>query len=128
MTAIVAPKSPFANWLEGVILTAILQGLPTYAGAALMLRLARQDLVRPEWGAISFVVIATIAHALLTPLLSGPRCRMIFKYGYEPLFFDPLLPLADKVAQWRAQPRVSVQLVTSIIMMSLLAVAALSMR
>jgi hypothetical protein len=53
---------------------------------------------------------------------------MIFKYGYEPLFFDPLLPLADKVAQWRAQPRVSVQLVTSIIMMSLLAVAALSMR
>jgi hypothetical protein len=50
MTAIVAPKSPFANWLEGVILTAILQGLPTYAGAALMLRLARQDLVRPEMG------------------------------------------------------------------------------
>lgn len=127
MNAVVAPKSSFTNWLEGVTLTAMLQGLPTYASAALMLRLARQDLVRPEHGVIGFVVIATLAYALLMPLFSGPRCRRIFKYGYEPLFFDSQLPFTDKVALWRAQPHVSVQLVTTIIMMSLLAVAALSM-
>jgi len=127
MTAITAPKSPVTNWLEGVTLSAMLQGLPTFAGAALLLRLARQNMVAPGGGAITFVIIATVFYALLMPLLSGPRCRRIFRYGYEPLFFDPLLPVADKIARWRRQPHISVQLLTTTVMMSLLAVAALSM-
>ena len=40
MSAIVAPKSRTMNWLEGVTLSAILQGLPTFTGAALLLKLA----------------------------------------------------------------------------------------
>jgi hypothetical protein len=126
MTAIAAPKSPLSNWLEGVTLCAILQGLPTYASSALMLRLFHHDMVRTEHRAVFFVVTATLVYALISPLLAGPRCRKIFRSGFEPLFFDPMLSFADKVAQWRSQPRVTVQLVTTVISMSVLAVAALS--
>jgi hypothetical protein len=127
MNAITAPKSRLLNWLEGVTLAGILQGVPIYANAALILRLFNHDMVRPEHGVIIFVVSATLVYALLAPLLGGPRCRKIFKHGYEPIFFDPTLYFADKIAQWRTQPRVSVQLVSTVLMMSLLAVAVLSM-
>jgi hypothetical protein len=126
MNAVAAPKSRVLNWLEGVTLAGILQGVPIYANAALILRLFNPDMVRPEHGAITFVVNATLVYALLAPLLAGPRCRKIFKHGYEPIFFDPTLSFADKVAQWLAQPRVSLQLLSTVIMMSLLAVASLS--
>jgi hypothetical protein len=39
MNAIAAPKSPQLNRLEGFTLTAIFQGLPTFAIAVLMLKL-----------------------------------------------------------------------------------------
>lgn len=45
-----------------------------------------------------------------------------FKQGYESLFFDSTLSFAEKIAQWRTQPRVSLQLVASMLMLSLLAV------
>jgi hypothetical protein len=127
MNAVAAPKLRLLNWLEGATLAGILQGVPIYANAALILRLFNHDMVRPEHGVIFFVVSATLVYALVAPLLGGPRCRKIFKNGYEPIFFDPTLSFADKVAQWRAQPRVSLQLLSTVIMMSLLAVAVLSM-
>ena len=39
MNALAAPKSPQLNRLEGVALTSIFQGFPTYASAVLMLKL-----------------------------------------------------------------------------------------
>jgi hypothetical protein len=125
-TIVVAPKSRLLNWFEGMALVSILQGFPIYANAALILRLAHHDMVRPGRGLILVVVSATFIFAVLASLLGGPRCRKFFKNGHEPLFFDRTLSFADKIAQWRVQPRVSVQLVSTVIMMSLLAVAVLS--
>jgi hypothetical protein len=44
MNAIAAPKSRSQNRLEGFALTAILQGFPSFAAAALLLKLARHDI------------------------------------------------------------------------------------
>jgi len=41
--------------------------------------------------------------------------------------FDPTLSFADKIVTWRERPTTSVQLVTMMIMLSLLAVAVVSM-
>ena len=50
------------------------------------------------------------------------------KNGYEPLFYDTSLSVSDKIAQWRSQPKVSLQLVTTTIMLSLLAVVVASVK
>jgi len=126
MTAITAPKSRLPNWLEGVTLTTLLRGMPIYANAALMLRLIDHRMVGDGHGVVTFVVLAVLAYALTAPLLSGPRCPRFLKRHYERLFFDPTLPFVEKVAQWRAQPGVSVQLLATVIIMSVLAVAVLS--
>ena len=39
MNATAVPKSRARNWLEGVTLSAIFRGLPTFAGAVLLLKL-----------------------------------------------------------------------------------------
>ncbi|VIO80177.1 hypothetical protein [Bradyrhizobium ivorense] len=78
MNAIAAPKSSAQNRLEGFALTALLQGLPTFAAAVLVL--------------------------------------------------DAGLSVSDKIAQWRSQPTVSAPLVSTVIMLSLLAVAVVSVR
>jgi hypothetical protein len=126
-TIVVAPKSRLLNWLEGVALAIILQGGPIYASAALILRLANHDMVHPGRGLIFFLVIANFIYGLLSSLLGGPRGRKFFKHGYEPVFFDRTLSFADKIAQWRVQPRVTVQLLRAVIMLSVLAVAVLSL-
>jgi hypothetical protein len=56
----------------------------------------------------------------------APKFPRLFKNSYEPLFFDARLSFADKLAQWRAQPAVSLQLVTNVMMLSVLAVAPAS--
>jgi hypothetical protein len=124
MNVIAAPKSTMQNRLEGFVLTAIFQGLPTFAAAALLLKLARHDIAG---GPLLFVVMASTFHALLTPWL-GPKFPKFFKHGYEPLFFDANLSFAEKLEKWRMQPIVSLQLVKSVMMLSLLAVAAVSGR
>ena len=48
MNAIAAPKSSAQNRLEGFALTAILQGFPSFAAAALLLKLARHDIAGGE--------------------------------------------------------------------------------
>ena len=119
-----APKAPTLNLLEGMALTALLQAIPTYAGAALILKVAHSSALRP--GIIGFVTIATVIHVLLTALL-GPRHPRLFKQAYAAEFFDASLGIADKVLRWRTQPKVSLQLLTSTVMLSLLSIAALTM-
>jgi hypothetical protein len=128
MNAIAAPKSPQQNRLEGFALTALLQGFPTYATAALMLKLVgAHEIVGERFGATIFVVLATIFHGMFTPWLA----RTFPKYcasAYAPCFFDETLSFAEKIAQWRVQPMASVQLVSSVLLLSLLAVGVASIR
>jgi hypothetical protein len=44
------------------------------------------------------------------------------------VFFDASLSFSEKIAQWRAQPKASSQLLATVIMLSLLAVAVASVR
>ena len=77
-----------------------------------------------------FVVMVSIFHGLFTPWLA-PKFPKFFRHGYEPLFFNAGLSFAEKIEKWRERPTTSVQLVTSELMLALLAllaVAVVSMR
>ncbi|MCK1384287.1 hypothetical protein [Bradyrhizobium sp. 21] len=117
MTSITASKSGSLNWLEGFALTAILQGFPIFAATSLMLKL-----LGDHSGAnpVLTVTMATIFYSLLA-IWAGRRFPRFAKNGYEPLFFDASLSFSDKIAGWRARPRTSVQLVASVLLLSLLA-------
>ncbi|GLR87043.1 hypothetical protein [Bradyrhizobium iriomotense] len=120
-----ARKSRLQNLLEGFALTAIFQSFPTFATAALMLKLAgNQDLVG-DAGVAVFVIGASLVHALLAVLL-GPKLPDQFRTIYEPKFFDGHLSLSDKITEWRTQPAASLQLLTIMLMLSVLAVAVAS--
>jgi hypothetical protein len=122
MNAIAAPKSRSLNRFEGFALTAILQGFPSFAATALLLKLARHDITG---GPVLFVVMASVLHGLLTPWLA-PKFPKFLGHGYEPLFFNAGLSFAEKIMKWRERPTTSVQLVTSELMLALLAVAVVS--
>jgi len=123
MNAIAAPKSSALNRLEGFALTFLLQGFPTFASAALLLKLVRHDIA----GVVLFVALTSVLHGLFTPWLA-PKFPKLFRHGYEPLFFNAGLSFAEKIAKWRERPTTSVQLVTSELMLALLAVAVVSMK
>ena len=123
MTAITAAKSSAQNRLEGFALTAILQGFPSFVAAALLLKLVRHDIAG---GVVLFVVLTSVLHGLFTPWLA-PKFPKFFRHGYEPLFFNAGLSFSEKIAKWRERPTTSVQLVTSELMLALLAVAVVSM-
>src|SRR4051812_21061107 len=94
-------KSPQTNRLAGFVLTALCQGFPTSAAAALMLRLVGSHEIVGH-GAVIFVVLAALFYALLTPWLARTLPKR-FVPGYEPLFFDASLPFIEKIARWRTQ-------------------------
>ncbi|MGJ4973106.1 hypothetical protein ACQR1N_31635 [Bradyrhizobium sp. HKCCYLRH1073] len=119
-----APKAPLLNLFEGMALTALFQAIPTYAGAALILKLAHSTALRP--GIIGFVASATIIHVLMTSA-AGPRFQRVLKQAYAAVFYDATLGLADKVLRWRTQPEASLQLLGSTVMLALLSVAVLAM-
>jgi hypothetical protein len=127
MNAIAAPKSRRLNLLEGVTLTAIFHGVPTFAAAVLLLKLAGSSKIvgDPGGGAI-VVALASVFYALILRYL-GPKYPRVFGNGYEPLFFDATLPFAEKIFRWRTQT-VSLQLVTIVQMLSLLAIAVACVR
>ena len=124
MTAIAAAKSSAQNRLEGFALTAILQGFPSFVAAALLLKLVRHDIAG---GVVLFVVLTSVLHGLFTPWLA-PKFPKFFRHGYEPLFFNASLSFGVKIEKWRERPTTSVQLVTSVLMLALLAVAVVSMK
>ena len=126
MNTITESKSPALNRLEGFTLTALFQGFPTFAGSALLLKLVgSHEIVGTRYGAAIFVVLATLLFALLTPWL-GRKFPNRFQHGYEPRFFDPSLSFIEKIARWRTQPVTSLQLVTNVMLLSLLAVGVAS--
>jgi hypothetical protein len=127
MTTVTLSKSRVLNTLEGIALTAILQAFPTFASAVMILKLAHEHrLTSDPSRAMVFVPLASLISALLAWTF-GPKFPRVFKTAYEPAFFDATLAFSEKVARWRARPETSLQLVTSVIMMSLLAVAVASL-
>jgi hypothetical protein len=125
MNAITATKSALLNRLEGMMLTGSLQAMPSYAGAAMLLKLFSSQTIGYVGGAAAFVALTTFFHALLIPWLA-PKYPKLFKNSYEPLFFDAGLSLAEKVMRWRTQPMASLQLLANMVMLSLLGVAVMS--
>ena len=120
-----ARKSRLHNALEGFALTAILQSFPTFATAALLLKLfGNHDLVGDPGVAI-FVAVASLVHAVIAVTL-GPVIPALSRLLYEPSFFDSTLSLADKITEWRTHPAASMQLVAIVLMLSVMAVVTAS--
>ena len=119
MTSITAPKFGPLNWLEGFALTATLQGFPIFAAASLMVKLLGDDRGGHR---VLTVVMATLLYSVLVIWLGTKFPKL--KNGYEKNFFDASLSFSEKIARWRVKPATSVQLVASVLLLSLLAVSA----
>jgi hypothetical protein len=118
-------KSRLHNALEGLALTATLQSFPTFAVAAFLLKLVGDHDLSGDPGVAIFVAIASLMHALLAVTL-GPSFPAVFKTIYEPKFFEAHLSLSDKITAWRTQPVASLQLVTIVLLLSVMAVVTAS--
>ena len=128
MNAVTAPKSDRMNRFEGFALIAMLQGFPIFASTVLLLKLlGSHQIVSERFGAAIFVALATPVYAWVTPVLVR-KFPKLFRNSHEPVFFDASLSFSEKIAQWRAQPKASTQLLATVIMLSLLAVAVASVR
>ena len=127
MAAIAASrKSRLHNALEGFALTTVLQSFPTFAAAALLLKLAGSKDLVGDPGVAIFVVSISLFHALLAVML-GSKFPAVFKTVYEPKFFDVRLSLSGKITEWRTQPAASLQLLTIVLLLSVMAVVSASM-
>ncbi|OKO75575.1 hypothetical protein [Bradyrhizobium sp. AS23.2] len=125
VATVAARKSRLHNALEGLVLTATLQSFPTFAAAAFLLKLCGNHDLVGDPGVAIFVAFASLAHALLA-VTFGPRFPAFFKTVYEPKLFDASLSLADKITAWRTQPVASLQLVTIVLLLSVMAVVTAS--
>lgn len=127
MAAVVAArKSRLTNAAEGLVLATALQSFPTFATAAAALRIfGSHDLVGDP-GVAVFVIVASLVHALLCTIM-GPGLPASFRFVHEPAFFDGRLSLSDKIAAWRSQPAASLQLLTIVLLLSVMAVVTASM-
>ena len=74
-----------------------------------------------------FVALTSVLHGLFSPWLA-PKFPKLFKHGYEPLFFNAGLSFVEKIEKWRARTTTSLQLVTNVLLLSLLAVGVMSMK
>jgi hypothetical protein len=120
-----ARKSRLHNALEGLALTAILQSFPTFATAAMLLKLFGNHDLSGDPGVAIFVAIASLVHATVAVTI-GPSIVALSKILYEPKFFDCTLSLSDKITAWRTQPAASLQLVAIVLMLSVMAVVTAS--
>ena len=120
-----ARKSRLRNVLEGFALTAVLQSFPTFAAAALLLKLCGNHDLVGDPGVAIFVAFASLVHATIAVTL-GPSFPAVFKTLYEPKFFDCHLSLSDKITAWRTHPVASLQLVTIVLLLSVMAVVTAS--
>jgi hypothetical protein len=116
MTSITARKSGAFNWLEGFALTATLQGFPIFAAASLMVKLLGDH---HGGSPVLTIAMATILYSFLAIWAGSTFPR--FAKAWEPSFFDASLSFSDKIARWRAKPATSVQLIASVMLLSLLA-------
>jgi hypothetical protein len=125
VTAAAAKKSRLRNALEGFALTVILQSFPTFAAAALLLKLCGNHDLVGDPGVAVFVAVASLVHATVAVTL-GPSIPALFKTLYEPTFFDCSLSLQEKIMEWRTHPVASLQLVAIVLMLSVMAVVTAS--
>lgn len=91
----------------------------------MLLKLAGNHDLVGDPGVAIFVAVASIAHAILAVTL-GPSFPAVFKTVYEPKFFEAHLSLAEKITAWRTQPVASLQLVTIVLLLSVMAVVTAS--
>jgi hypothetical protein len=128
MAALAAPKFAGLNRLECFALYALFQGVPLYSSVVLMMQLvAASEIVGERYGATIFVVLAATFHGLVTPWLS-PKFPRFFRHNSAPMFSDATLSFTEKVSCWLAQPKTAVELLTNVLMMSVLAIGVASIR
>jgi hypothetical protein len=128
MTALAAPKSTAQSRFECFALYALLQGVPFYSGVALMMILINASQFAGErYGAAIFIAMASALHALVTPWL-GPKFPYFFRHSNEPLFADSTLSFTEKVSRWLSQPKTALQLLTNLLLLSVLAVGVASIQ
>lgn len=107
------------NWLEGFALTTILQGLPIFAAASLMVKLLGHD----HGGSHALTIaLASVFYSIL--VIAAASAFPKLRSGYEAGFFDAGLSFSEKIAYWRAKPTTSMQLMASVLLLSLLATIA----
>ncbi|HEV2154180.1 hypothetical protein [Bradyrhizobium sp.] len=119
MPFITASKSAPLNWLEGFALTTILQGFPIFAAASLMVKLLGDT----HGGShVLTIALASIFYSIFVVAIGAALPGI--KSGYEAQFFDASLSFSEKIARWRAKPATSLELMASVLLLSLLATIA----
>ena len=118
MPFITASKPAPLNWVEGFALTTILQGFPIFATASLMIKLLRDYRGNSP---VLAIALASIFYSVFVISIGSafPRAK-----SYEAQFFDASLSFSEKIARWRAKPATSMQLMASVLLLSLLATIA----
>jgi hypothetical protein len=119
MPFITASKSGPLNWLEGFALTTILQGFPIFAAASLMVKLLGDY---HGSSPVLTIALASIFYSIFVVSVGSAFPKV--KSGYEAQFFDGSLSFSEKIAHWRAKPATSLQLMASVLLLSLLATIA----
>ena len=115
-----------ATFLVGTLLIAIVFGLPTFVGAALLLKLFHSSaIVIDSQGIVGFVVSTSLLTGLMAGWL-GPRYPKLFVGSYEPAFFDGSLSLSEKMSRWLAQPLCQRRVLTSMLMVSMLSLMVMA--
>ena len=102
MNATGISKSSRFNRLEGIALSAALQGFPTFAAAVMLVKLfGSNTIIGTPVGTVFFVLVTSILSGLVSAWL-GPKYPKLFHASYEPLFFDASLSFKQKIAAWLA--------------------------
>ena len=122
MSTLTALKSRHYNQLEGVALSAVLQGLLLCAPATLLLKVhGNVHILSHLPVAVAFAVIASVLYALLVQYL-GFRFPDAFRDTYEPLFYDPGLSVSGQVRRWITRRRAFRPIFANAMLMILVAV------
>ncbi|RXT35448.1 hypothetical protein [Bradyrhizobium betae] len=128
MTALAAPKLTAQNRLECFLLHALFQGVPLYSSVVLMIKLvAASEIVGERYGATIFIVLAASFHGMLTRWLA-PRFPRFFRHNNAPMFGDATLSFTEKVSRWLAEPKTAVELLSNVLLMSVLVIGVASIR
>jgi len=119
-------KTTLASFVLGVLLVGTLFGLPTFVGAALLLKLFHSSaIVADSQGIVGFVVSTSLLTGLMAGWL-GPRYPKLFVGSYEPAFFDGSLSLSEKMSRWLSQPLCQRRVLTSMLMVSMLSLMVMA--
>ena len=70
---------------------------------------------------------ASIFHGLFTPSARAKVSKILQALATSRCSSTPACRFAEKIEKWRAQPTTSLQLVTNVLLLSLLAVGVMSM-